>query len=103
MATEKKSPRKANLKPGDVIVTPTGAYEVNKDGKPIKMSEANRVRAGFPPGDTGLPVSNYQRAVQIDSQNRERKKDERKKTVKKVKAATKPKKASKATPKRRPR
>jgi hypothetical protein len=64
MANTKKSPKKTNMKPGDVIVTPTGAYEVNKNGKPIKMSEANRVRAGFPPGDTGMPVSARQQTTQ---------------------------------------
>ncbi len=64
MANTKKPSRKANMKPGDVIVTPTGAYEVNKDGTPIKMSEANRVRAGFPPGDTGMSASARQQTMQ---------------------------------------
>ena len=99
MATTKKSSRKANMKPGDVIVTPTGAYEVNKDGRPIKLSEANRERANRP----GAPAGNYQRAVQIDLRNKQRKKEEREKMVKKIKAAAKPRKASRSALKRKPR
>ncbi len=92
MANTKKSTRKANMKPGDVIVTPNGAYEVNKDGKPIKMSEANRVRAGFPPGDTGLPVSVRQQTIQQMLDKKENSKKPKPKPKAKAKAAPKRKK-----------
>jgi len=92
MANTKKSSRKANMKPGDVIVTPNGAYEINKDGKPIKISEANRVRAGGPPGDTGLPVSTRQQTIQQMLDKKENAKKPKPKPKAKAKTAPKRKK-----------
>jgi len=59
--------RKTNMKPGDVVVTPTTSYVVNKNGKLVRMpteSERKKVTAGQPPGNTGLPTSTRQQITQ---------------------------------------
>ena len=66
MASPNKK-RKANMKPGDVVVTPTTSYVVNKNGKLVSMpteSERKNVAAGQPPGNTGLPTSTRQQITQ---------------------------------------
>jgi hypothetical protein len=66
MASPNKK-RKANMKPGDVVVTPTTSYVVNKNGKLVRMpteSERKNVASGQPPGNTGLPTSTRQQITQ---------------------------------------
>ena len=67
MASQNKNGRKANMKPGDVVVTPTTSYVVNKNGKLVSMpteSQRKDVAAGQPPGNTGLPTSTRQQITQ---------------------------------------
>ena len=66
------------MKPGDMVVTPTTAYVVNKNGKLVRMpteSERKKVAAGEPSGNTGLPTSTRQQIVQqiLDKRSNEKK------------------------------
>ena len=67
MASQKKTGKKANMKKGDVVVTPTTSYVVNENGKLVRIpteNERKKVAAGSPPGDTGLPTSVRQQNIQ---------------------------------------
>lgn len=67
MASQKKTSKKANMKKGDVVVTPTTSYVVNENGKLVRIpteNERKKVAAGSPPGDTGLPTSVRQQNAQ---------------------------------------
>ena len=95
MATAKKSPRKANMKSGDVVVTPTASYIVNENGKLVRMpteNERKKVAAGSPPGDTGLPTSVRQQNVQQMLDKRANAKKSKPKPKAKTKVAPKRKK-----------
>ena len=95
MASQKKTGRKANMKQGDVVVTPTASYVVNENGKLVRMpteNERRRVAAGSPPGDTGLPVSVRQQNVQQMLDKRSNAKKPKPKPKAKAKVAPKRKK-----------
>ena len=61
--------------PGDVVVTPNRSYSIDQAGARMPIpteQERAAVAAGMPPGDTGLPVSDYQYAVQQEMARRDR-------------------------------
>ena len=61
--------------PGDVVVTPDRSYSIDQAGARVPIpteQERAAVAAGMPPGDTGLPVSDYQYAVQQEMARRDR-------------------------------
>ena len=95
MASQNKNGRKANMKPGDVVVTPTTSYVVNNNGKLVRMateSERKNVAAGSPPGNTGLPTSTRQQTTQQILDRRSNTKKPKPKVKAKAKVAPKRKK-----------
>ena len=59
----------------EMVVTPTRAYDIDRTGARIPIpteQERADVAAGMPPGDTGLPISEYQYAMQQEAARRDR-------------------------------
>ena len=59
----------------EMVVTPTRAYNIDRTGARIPIpteQERADVAAGMPPGDTGLPISEYQYAMQQEAARRDR-------------------------------